>query len=506
MALIAMLAAPFLMRSMLSSSSLRAVGTDRSGAYTTLAFAHAFVVLTLLLGVAAHTAHSLTAEQKPDPLALYPGGRRGLAAYHLWGDVAATGLWLLFFFYLFYGALIIDVVDRPLLVLPFHFAVQALVLAACGAMVYRSTLRGVERRPDLGRPGHVVASVGAILAFLAMVGSPTLVGDLPPQTLADVARRVDLLATLYPPLALLGRPGIGALAPLAWLGWIAAITLAFRVAIPLMRAPSPLLLGDVESTPVSTFTSPLTRPLRPSFGGPAGVRLFFLKDIWLPATRHRGRFLKRQWALAAIAVTGPIVMWQLRREGRMDDIVAEAVLWGVVMVLPSLAAYLTGLSILGREGSELALIRPILRPVALWGHKVLPALGTVATYGVLYGAITGASAAVLNLEPGPAEGAALGGLTGVVAAVNAVALGFLFPDFRRGSVLTPGASRTGRRLFEALVLYGVGIVLATFVMARKGVIPSGLLGPTLLATAGMGLGLGGILTVLSLRRLPGLEI
>ena len=41
MALIAMLAAPFLMRSMLSSSSLRAVGTDRSGAYTTLAFAHA---------------------------------------------------------------------------------------------------------------------------------------------------------------------------------------------------------------------------------------------------------------------------------------------------------------------------------------------------------------------------------------------------------------------------------------------------------------------------------
>ena len=107
----------------------------------------------------------------------------------------------------------------------------------------------------------------------------------------------------------------------------------------------------------------------------AGIRLFFLKDILLPTTRSPHRFLTRQWILLAVAVTAPVVMWQLRREGRVSEIAAEAALWGVVMALPSVAAYLSGLGSLGREGPELALIRPFLRPATLWGYKVLPVLG-----------------------------------------------------------------------------------------------------------------------------------
>jgi hypothetical protein len=69
-------------------------------------------------------------------MALYPGGRRGLAAYDLWGEVAATGLWLLFF-YLFYGALIDGLATQTLLVLPMHLLAHFLLLGALGALAYR---------------------------------------------------------------------------------------------------------------------------------------------------------------------------------------------------------------------------------------------------------------------------------------------------------------------------------------------------------------------------------
>jgi hypothetical protein len=85
----------------------------------------------------------------------------------------------------------------------------------------------------------------------------------------------------------------------------------------------------------------------------------------------------------------------------VSEIAAEAALWGVVMVLPSVAAYLGGLGSLGQERPELALIRPFLRPATLWGCKVLPVLAAVVPYGLVYGAITGATAAGLALDPGP---------------------------------------------------------------------------------------------------------
>ena len=134
MALIVMLAAPFLMKSMLGSASLRAANASRDAAGVILTLAHATTVVALILGVAARTARSLIVEKQEEPLALYPGGRRGLAAYDLWGEVAATGLWLLFFFYLFYGALIYGLATQPLLVLAMHLLAHFLVQAALGAL------------------------------------------------------------------------------------------------------------------------------------------------------------------------------------------------------------------------------------------------------------------------------------------------------------------------------------------------------------------------------------
>ena len=506
MALIVMLAAPSLMKSILGSASLRAANASRGAAGVILALAHAATVVALILGVAARTARSLIVEYQEEPLALYPGGRRGLAAYDLWGEVAATGLWLLFFFYLFYGALIYGLATQPLLVLPMHLFAHFLVLGALGALAYRLTLRILERRPAMGRSLYIGTSAGAVLAFLAVVGSATLLEDVPPGVMAQLGVWFDGAAVFYPPLAALVQPTNNLLGPLMWVaGVVAAPAVALKAAGPLMREPSPLLLGEVGAPPERRFTSTFRTQWHPKARGMAGIRLFFLKDILLPTTRNPRRFLTRQWTLLALAVTAPVVMWQLRREGRVSEIAAEAALWGVVMALPSVAAYLSGLGSLGREGPELALIRTFLRPATLWGYKVLPVLAAVVPYGLVYGAITGATAAGLALEPGPLQAAGVGGLTGVVAAVNAVALGFLSPDFGRRSVLATGASRTARRLFEIMALYGIGVGVVTRVMTRTEVLPAEVFAVTLVTTAGLGVTMGGIITFLALRRLPFLE-
>ena len=89
--------------------------------------------------------------------------------------------------------------------------------------------------------------------------------------------------------------------------------------------------------------------------------------------------------------------------------------------------------------------------------------------------------------------------------MNAVALGFLSPDFGRRSVLATGASMTARRLFEILALYGIGVGVVTRVMTRTEVLPAEVFTITLVTTAGLGVTMGGIITFFALRRLPYLE-
>jgi hypothetical protein len=456
--------------------------------------------------VVGTTSRTLIVESTQDPLALYPAGRCGLAAYHLWGEVARTVLWLLFLFYLFFSALITGLTTRPLLVLPMHVIAHVLVLGALGVLAYRSSLRIRENRPSLGRSLNIGAGVGFMLAFLAMAGSGAFLENLTPAVLAQIGAWFHRAAVLYPPLAALVQPSESLLDSAVWaVGVVVAPIVATKAADRLVRQPSPLVLGDVQAPRERSFTSTFRRQWRSESRRMAGVRLFFLKDILLPTTRNRRRFLTKQWALLAVAVTAPVLIWQLRREGRMGEIAAEAALWGVVMALPSIAAYLSGLGSLGREGPGLGLLRPFLRPFTLWGYKVLPVLATVVPYGLVYGAVLGAMTAELGLGPGPLQAAGVGGLTGIVATVNAVALGFLLPDFARRSVLALGASRMAMRLFEVLAIYGIGVGVTARVLSRADVFPTQAFAPILVTTAGLGVTLEGIITFFALRRLSFLE-
>jgi hypothetical protein len=90
--------------------------------------------------------------------------------------------------------------------------------------------------------------------------------------------------------------------------------------------------------------------------------------------------------------------------------------------------------------------------------------------------------------------------------LNAVALGFLFPDFRRHTASATGSSWAGRRSFEGLAIYGIGMGVAMRAIAGTPLLPAHLLPNVLALTTGMGVVLAGALSFFALRRFPNLEI
>ena len=78
-ALVMMAASPFLMKSLLVSSTMRAAEANRETEAGILAVAHVFMAVALVLGVSSRTARSVIVGWRSEPLVLCAGATRGLA-------------------------------------------------------------------------------------------------------------------------------------------------------------------------------------------------------------------------------------------------------------------------------------------------------------------------------------------------------------------------------------------------------------------------------------------
>ncbi len=502
-----MVAGPFLMKSMLVSSALRQANLNEHAAWVVLWTAHLSMMPALVLGVASRTARSLIVDRREDPLAQYPHARRGLAAFHLWGGVVSTLLWLFVFFYLFYGPLVSRLAAQPLLGTLLHVIGHAVTSLALGAVAYRLTLRTLERRPALGRPLFWVTGTTALFAFLAMAGAPQFLVELAPDRIVELRSFLDNAQRLYAPLAVLVQSPVGTGPMLSWsLGVGAAGAIALGAAAPLIQTPSTLLLGEVQG--------PVNRRFKSVFGGRKsrsthpvvhGARMFFLKDALLGPIRSPQGFIGRQGVLLGTVGLASCLAWGLLQESLIGENEAEALVLGLLVLLVCTAAYLRGLGSLGSEGPALALLRPVVRPSDLLGYKTVAVLASVVPAGLVYGAAAGALSQALDMRPGLVVAAGIGGLTAAVGATFAVSLAFLFPDFERRNVLVPGASRLGRYTFVSVALYGAGVVAGLRWMTRSGMLPPSMFVPSLMTTAGVGMAFTGVLMMLALRRFPRLE-
>ncbi len=508
LALLVMVGGPFLMKEMLVSSTLRQANLNEHAAWVILGAAHLSMMAALVLGVASRTARLLVADRSQDPLTQYPHAREGLAAFHLWGAVVSpTILWLFTFFYLFYGPLVWRLAAEPVTGTLLHVIGHTVISLACGAVAYRLTLRGLERRPALGRALFLVTGVTALFAFLAMVGAPQFLVELAPHRIADLRSFLDNAGWLYAPLAPLGQSPVRPASILGWsLGVGAAGAIALGAAAPLIRSPSMLLLGETLGPVSRHFKSVFSERKRPSTAPIVhGARLFFLKDVLLDTVRSPKAFIRRQGVFLGTVGLVSYLAWGLLQEGLVGENEAEALVLGLVVFLVCAAAYLGGLGSLGSEGPALALLRPVVRASDLLLYKTFAVMASVVPAGLLYGAAAGALSQALDMMPGPIVAAGIGGLTAVVATAFAVSLAFLFPDLERRNIFVPGSSRVGRYTFSSVALYGAGVVAGLRWMTRSGMLPPSTFVPGLTTLAAMGMAVAGAVMMLALRRFPHLE-
>ena len=508
LAVVVMVAGPFLVKSMLVSSALRQANLNEHAAWVVLWTAHLAMMAALVSGVASRTARSLILDRREDPLAQYGQARQGLAAFHMWGVVvSAITLWLSLFFYLFYGPLVSRLSTQPVMGTLLHVIGHIVISLALGAVAYRLTLGALELRPALGRRLFWMTGTPAVFAFVAIAGGPQFLLDFAPHRIGELRSTFDSAAPFYAPVAAL----VGSLAqPVPLLAWFigvgAAGAIAMGAAVPLIQSPSTLVLGEIQD--------PESRRFKSVFGGRTrlstkrvlhSARMFFLKDVLLGVVRSPQSFIRRQTALLGTASLAPVLAWGLLGEGLIGEFEADALILGLVVLLVSAAAYLRGLGALGSEGPALALLRPVVRPADLLGYKTLSVMASVVPAGLLYGGTAGALAKALDMRSSPLVVAGTGGSTGVLVAAFAVSLGFLFPDLSRRNILVPGASHVGRIVFISVAICGTGVTTGLRWMTRSEVLPSELFVPGLITTGGVGMALTGTVMILALRRFPHLE-
>ena len=507
-AVASMVAAPFLMKSLLGSSAVRQASMDEDAGWVVLWTAHLFMMAALVLFVAARTARSLTVDRRDDALAHYPHARQGLAAFHLWGEiVTAMTLMLFAFFYLFYGPLVSRLAVHPIMGTFLHVMGHAVVTLAMGAVAYRLTLRTLERQPTWGRWIWHVASYTGVLAFVMIAGGPQLLLDFAPDRIDELRSIFEGAGRFFVPVTALVASTVRPGPLLDWLiGVGVAGAVAFGAAAPLIQTPSRIVLGEVQGLVSRRFKSVFaSRKGPPTPRVVHGARLFFLKDVLLGLVRSPQGFARRQGVFLGTVGLSSYLPWGLLQKGLIGENEAEALVLGLVVFLICAAAYLRGLGSLGSEGPALALLRPVVRPSDLLGYKTVAVLAAVVPLGLVYGAAAGALSQALAMRPGLAVAAGVGGLTGAVAATFAVSLAFLFPDFERRNVLVPGASRVGRYSFVSVALYGAAVVAGLRWMTRSGTLPSSMFALSLMTVAGIGMALTGVVMMLALRRFPHLE-
>ena len=507
-AVVTLLAAPLIMKSLLVATALQLAGLSDDTRWVFLWIAHLSMMATTVLFVASRTSRSLVVDRREDALAQYPHARQCLAAFHLWGElVAFVILLLLAVFYLFYGSLVHELATHGLAGTLLHVVGHAAVTLALGAVSYRITVRTLESKPRWGPRIYNLTSFSGVFAFVMIAAGPHFLPGFALDRVHELRSILDGAGRFYPPVAaLLGsmeRPG-------PWLGWLVGVGVAgvtaLAAAAPLVRTPSVLLLGEVQGV--------VDRRFRSVFGGRKGrsthrvvhiTRMFFLKDILLATVRSPQAFFRRQAGFVGTVSLAPYLGWGLLQEGLIGENEAEALVMGLLVALVCIVAYRGGIGSLGSEGSALALLRPIVRPLDLMGYKTLGVLASVLPAGLLYGAFAGVLSQALDMRPGALAAAGVGGLTAMVAATFAVSLSFLFPDFERRNVFVPGSGRMGRLAFGSIALYGAGIVAALRWVTRTGLVPSNLFVPGLMTAAGFGIALTGVVMILALRRFPQLE-
>lgn len=236
-------------------------------------------------------------------------------------------------------------------------------------------------------------------------------------------------------------------------------------------------------------------------------RLFWVKDVSLPLRRSPGTYVQEQWVLLG----GAVVLLVAGRSlvAVLSPLATAVAIVAVMLVSVAILAGLRGLPSLGSEGPQVRLLRPVIRPRALFCVKSSACALIAAVHGAVYGAALAGlglglgllEASWVPLVAGLAAATALaGGAFGVLAA----GVGFLLPAFDARVSVMPGASRAGLLLYLLIVAAVIPPMALASVQWARGADPAAVAGALLVGVLAAG-GAGAVLGMWGASRLEELE-
>jgi hypothetical protein len=440
-----------------------------------LVAAHLALALAFVAFVPPILAKEFVVRRTQEPLMSHPSVMPLLALNRILVSALLTGVvFLVPFFYVFYGRALINRFESPWIGIPVHLATTSVYLLVLGVAV-ASVCRSWTRRPNIARRGKTVLNVGAVIFFgtyVLLIGGVTSMVERAPErleALGEMAQRA-----FYFGLAPLGA----ALAVdegrwLTLLGWIVALGLATRLALRAVTAWTAVahleLPIDLDA-PTSRRYSSLFDGLRTGRGRWPAVRPFWRKDVVAPYAREPRNYISEQWFVFSAEVGAVILIAVLRHRGALQPVHSAALLVVVLLGVVAGLALLRGLNCLGLEGSQLGVLRPVLTGGQLFVRKGLANGIYVLTHAVAHALVLFAAAQIAGLSQITLIamlGYAIGGA--LIWTFAASALGFLLPDLQRRATFLSGATTMAKFLYVgtcAMSLSLVGVAHVQYGLGR----------------------------------------
>lgn len=419
--------------------------------------------------------------------------------------VARTALVTLFFLYGLHWRLLRTVMTSPI-EWALHFVLMVMMLAAIGAFLFSRARRTILRASDPRNRAMTANKSGVFGAMFALLGgfaAEAAFAQKAPWLLERIGEASAMGAViLVPPLHAVTStswvPG------LAWLlvGTLSTVVLWLEAA---RSAPDWVLELPVDHEAAPPFTPARLRSVIRGRGAVRRASAFAAKDLLLPVLRAPARHFLQQWfAFSAAALILVVLSFAMPEVKDTESLLILPVLAGLHALIQ---APLATLHLLGMEGRQIALLIPMLPARTLLALKGAPALIFVILHSVIGTLLLLVLAFALGYSDIPVAGTlAVAIIGGAVAAALGVAMGFLFPDFERRSVASPGATLVGRFGFMAVAGMALSIFAILLSMVQAGSLPR----PVFPASVGILITLVAVFTIViglvAVKRLSRVEI
>ncbi len=447
---------------LVTEDHFQAVSANSSQLTGLLLAAHLGMVASLMTLIPPLLAKVFIIKSGDDPLAAHPTAMPALALYRLLVSTVLSGaLYLLTFHYIFFGHAFTNRLTNPWLGWSIYLPTSLAFLVVIGVLT-GAVCRALVRSPGMRTRAELMFRVGGtlfVMLFAVSHAALKAVATNAPEwlsTIGEVGARASYFFMIPLGAALSADEGNW----LEFLGWLAVMIMIVGVVLRRTwgwtRAVGPELLEPQAG---------VKRRYRPLFDGSwrgipywRQVMPFVRKDVVAPYAREPLRYLSEQWFVASAEVGAVVLAAVARARGFLEPVHDNALLVAVLFSSVAALAMLRGLSSLGEEGAQLALLRPVVTSGELFVRKGIANGVYVVVHSALHAGLIYVAAQITGFPGlGLIPFLTLGVIGGAVLTIAASTLGFLLPDLERRAAFLPGASATAKYLYVGFA----GLVAAT---------------------------------------------